>query len=368
MLVQSGSGQHDRRHGRRRGNVISGNGNSAYSNGYGIQPRARRMNVVAGNMIGTDATGTQALGNRPGRCRDRWHSRSGATDNTIGGTTAVAGNLITDNGGPGRRWWRHDRQRLCVGNQITANRIFGNTGQAIDLGDDGVTDNGTVAAPGPEQPPELPDHRHRPPTARLEGWLGGSSPDTTFRIDFFASAGYGPGGSGEARGLPGLAGGDDRRERAGDVSPSPSRRRPGCRSSRPRPPTPRATPRKSRPFVQATLQAPSSSVRAVPNQALAFDDQAGRRNRDRGSRCRAARPGLEPDALGLRRDADPVEHRRPDRLGRWDRIAVVQRSAVGAERGARGPDLHAARGLARLCHRLPRCPVRRHACHSRRNS
>ena len=24
-----------------------------------------------------------------------------ATDNTIGGTTAVAGNLITDNGGPG---------------------------------------------------------------------------------------------------------------------------------------------------------------------------------------------------------------------------------------------------------------------------
>src|SRR5262249_32741223 len=31
-----------------------------------------------------------------------------------------------------------------------------------------------------------------------EGWLGGSTPDTTFRIDLFASAAYGPGGSGEA--------------------------------------------------------------------------------------------------------------------------------------------------------------------------
>ncbi len=34
---------------------------------------------------------------------------------------------------------------------------------------------------------------------QIEGWLGGSEPDTTFRIDVFASAGYGPGGSGEAQ-------------------------------------------------------------------------------------------------------------------------------------------------------------------------
>ena len=34
---------------------------------------------------------------------------------------------------------------------------------------------------------------------QLEGWLGGSTPDTTFRIDVFASAGYGPGGAGEAQ-------------------------------------------------------------------------------------------------------------------------------------------------------------------------
>ena len=42
--------------------------------------------------------------------------------------------------------------------------------------------------------------RSSSPTAdgQLEGWLGGSMPDTTFRIDVFASAAYGPGGSGEA--------------------------------------------------------------------------------------------------------------------------------------------------------------------------
>ncbi len=38
---------------------------------------------------------------------------------------------------------------------------------------------------------------------------------------------------------------------------------------------------------------------------------------------------LGPDALGLGGDADPLDDRRPDRIGRWDRLAVVQRLAVG---------------------------------------
>ena len=33
---------------------------------------------------------------------------------------------------------------------------------------------------------------------RLEGWLGGSLPDTAFRIELFAGSSYGPGGAGEA--------------------------------------------------------------------------------------------------------------------------------------------------------------------------
>ena len=60
----------------------------------------------------------------------------GASGNTIGGVTAAAGNLITNNGGPGVAVGRSTSD-LSIGNQITANRIFGNTGPAIDLGSDG---------------------------------------------------------------------------------------------------------------------------------------------------------------------------------------------------------------------------------------
>ena len=107
---------------------------------------------------------------------------------------AGPGNLITDNGGPGVAVTGDS----SVGNQITANRIFGNTGQAIDLGDDGVTDNSTAPRQGPNNLQNFPIIG-RTADAQLEGWLGGSLPDTTFRIDVFASAGYGPGGAGEAQ-------------------------------------------------------------------------------------------------------------------------------------------------------------------------
>jgi titin len=49
-------------------------------------------NVVEGNYIGTDATGTVALGNSYGVAIS-----SGATNNTIGGTTAAARNIISGN-------------------------------------------------------------------------------------------------------------------------------------------------------------------------------------------------------------------------------------------------------------------------------
>ncbi len=91
-----------------------------------------------------------------------------------------------------------DDADISVGNQIAANRIFANTGPAIDLGDDGIAYNAATPRQGPN------DFQNFPiivTTAggQLEGWLGGSEPDTTFRIDVFASAGYGPGGAGEAQ-------------------------------------------------------------------------------------------------------------------------------------------------------------------------
>src|SRR5262249_45811032 len=67
-------------------NLISGNG------GNGVFIDGANSNLVAGNFIGTDLHGTKTLGNFDGVVID-----GGATDNTIGGTTAGARNLISGN-------------------------------------------------------------------------------------------------------------------------------------------------------------------------------------------------------------------------------------------------------------------------------
>ena len=91
----------------------------------------------------------------------------------------VAGNAITDNGGPGVAVVGDD----STGNTILANTISGNAGRAIDLSGDG--------------PGELP----RPPAliatadGGLEGWLPGGQPDAVYHLDFFASAAYAADGS-----------------------------------------------------------------------------------------------------------------------------------------------------------------------------
>ena len=85
-----------------------------------------------------------------------------------------------------------------VGDLITANRIFGNTGQAIDIGNDGVTYDATSPRQGPNDLQNFP-LIFAGAGGRLQGWLSGSSPETTFRIDLFASSAYNSDGSGEAQ-------------------------------------------------------------------------------------------------------------------------------------------------------------------------
>src|SRR5262249_45457137 len=115
-------------------NVISANGFfGVLFYGAGVND-----NLVPGNPVCTDITGTQAPGNAPGGVG----IERGASGNTIGGVTAAAGNLITKNDGPGVTVGTSPTD-LSIGNQITANRIFGNSGPAIDLGSGvGVMDNG----------------------------------------------------------------------------------------------------------------------------------------------------------------------------------------------------------------------------------
>lgn len=89
------------------GNVISGNG----EDGIDIQAQAAN-NVVQGNLVGTDVTGLAALGNiRIGILID-----DNATNNSIGGTTTAARNIIAGNGADG----------LLIINSSTMNVVQGN--------------------------------------------------------------------------------------------------------------------------------------------------------------------------------------------------------------------------------------------------
>jgi hypothetical protein len=71
-------------------NIISGNGT-----GIGIYASG---DIVQGNYIGTDKTGTTALGNSVNGIRIKSYGEVPVVDNIIGGTTADARNIISGNG------------------------------------------------------------------------------------------------------------------------------------------------------------------------------------------------------------------------------------------------------------------------------
>jgi titin len=90
-------------------NIISGNG------GWGvlILDTGTMSNTVTGNYIGTNVSGTAALGNGI----DGVRIESKATKNLIGGETEGAGNLISGNGEDGI---------LILGNGTNSNKVVGN--------------------------------------------------------------------------------------------------------------------------------------------------------------------------------------------------------------------------------------------------
>ena len=174
------------------GNVIGGNGGC----GILISGAGATGNLVEGNLIGATVSGDTSFFSSDyyydGNDQGGIYIDSGG-DNTVGGTAAGAGNTIAYNEGPGVVVTGN----TAVGDEIVGNNIFNNLRQAIDIGDDGATYNAPVPRVGPN------DFQNFPivvttAAGRLEGWLDGSTPDTTFRVNIFASTGYGPGGAGEA--------------------------------------------------------------------------------------------------------------------------------------------------------------------------
>lgn len=175
-------------------NVISGNGFSGVSIlSFGATGGATG-NLVQGNYVGTDKTGTADLGN----------SRHGvaisftASGNTIGGTTTGARNIISGN----------DQDGVAVddeatGNRILSNSIFTSGGLGIDLNDDGVTPNDRDDVDnGPNSLQNFPwlegaeSSRKKGTTVRFAFY---QVPQATFTIQFFASPAADPSGNGEGR-------------------------------------------------------------------------------------------------------------------------------------------------------------------------
>ncbi len=177
-------------------NIISGN------DGQGVDLRGNG-NVVQGNFIGTNVTGAAALGNSIIGV-----SILNASNNTIGGTTANAGNTIAFNGNGGVVLTAPDPIPV-TGNAILSNSIFSNTGPVlpdmglgIDLGETGVTPNDAadadLGANNLQNFPVLTSITTGDGNITIQGTLN-SAANTAFRLEFFANAACDPSGNGEGQ-------------------------------------------------------------------------------------------------------------------------------------------------------------------------
>jgi titin len=139
-------------------NLISGNqGEGVYIQGG--------SNLVQGNRIGTDATGSQPLGNRTGV------SVTGS-NNSIGGAAEGAGNTIAYNGDDGVL------VDSGTGNAVLGNAIFGNGGLGIRLLNGGNHD---------QPAPALTSATAEGGALTVAGTLQ-AGPSTTYTVELFASS------------------------------------------------------------------------------------------------------------------------------------------------------------------------------------
>jgi titin len=156
-----------------RRNVISGNS----FGGLSLGGTGTAANVALGNFIGTDASGTVNLGNGgPGVA-----ALSGASGNTVGGTTAGAGNFIAFNSGDGVL------VDASTGVAIRGNAISANGGLGIRLADGGNAN---------QPAPVLTSATAGGGTVTVTGTLA-AAPTTTYALDFFANTVCDPSGFGE---------------------------------------------------------------------------------------------------------------------------------------------------------------------------
>jgi hypothetical protein len=164
-------------------------------NGIYLARSGTTNNLIQGNWIGTQAGGVLPRGNR----EHGIELDESASHNVIGGTEPGAGNVIASAIAFG-----YDGVRVrdgSTGIRIRGNSIFSNSGLGIDLGVDGVTPNdlGDVDA-GANQLQNFP--LMVGVTNSTFTWIGvtlHSRPFLLYTIDFYANAACDPSGHGEGQ-------------------------------------------------------------------------------------------------------------------------------------------------------------------------
>ena len=150
-------------------------------------------NIVVGNYIGADASGTLDRGNRSD---DGVEIQGGGNNNTIGGTAAGASNLIAFNQLHGIN------VAAGTGNRILGNSIHSNDQLGIDLGNDGVTANdGDDVDSGPNDLlnfPMITSVTHSGGNLTVDFVM--EIPPGDYRVEFFINpTGADPSGNGEGQ-------------------------------------------------------------------------------------------------------------------------------------------------------------------------
>jgi uncharacterized repeat protein (TIGR01451 family) len=180
------------------GGTNAGAGNVISGNaGHGLLFNQSPGNVIQGNFIGTDASGAANLGNT----LDGIYLNN-ASSNAIGGVLFETANTIMYNGGAG--------VGIPAGtaNAVRGNSIYANGGLGIDLGATGAQTN-TPGGPHSgandlQNYPVLTAVVSSRNTTFIDGRLN-SAPNTTFQIDFYDSPVSDPSGHGQGKAYVGSA-------------------------------------------------------------------------------------------------------------------------------------------------------------------
>jgi len=181
-------------------NVISGNASD------GMEIDGSSFNVIQGNYIGTDYTGTVAIPNDRDGIDINSDLATGSTGNIVGGTVPGAGNLIMGNTLNGVELRDDTVVGSTTDNSILGNIIYGNGQLGIDLEPVGVTPNdagdGDTGVNGLQNFPVITAVVSGGVSTTVTGTLN-SYANTTFFLEFYSTSNPDPLGNGEGEAFMG---------------------------------------------------------------------------------------------------------------------------------------------------------------------